>query len=654
MILEALKIENVGVYAGQHHFRLAPDSDKNRCVVVIQGHNGGGKSTFLEALQLVLYGRRSLGAKVSQSQYDTYLAGKIHSQSQERVARITLELSRVEEGRTCCYRIFRGWAARGTSVAESFELSRNGEPIPGLQPEDFEMYVDDLVPSAVSQLYFFDAEKLEKISNSAASGELRESIQRMLGLDLIERLKVDLTLYMARARSDRTETDLEDLQREYTDTGSALRIAEEERAEISSRRDQILQRASRAEREFRNEGGRIANGRDELQERLEENKRERERHLQTLRSAAADVLPLGIAPLAVEQLRRIAESARAELDASTIVKFIDRFEAETREACESPLLWSKDHFSALRECVRTNSDASSISLDGDLNFISRRLDRLDEARIGAKQEMHVLADALDRNVVEFSAIKEELEGFHNGLASEALEKLKTAERECGSIEVEIAQQDRAISELRKRRDALAAERQKAMQAVVRRAHEAIGRDVATRARSAIEDYSEALLDVRLEDLKRHLVDCFNQLNHKIQLIEAVNVDRETFEVTLIGGDEEVLPRESLSAGERQILAISLLWALGNASGQSLPLVIDGPFARLDSQHRRAVIENYVTASRHQVILLCTDTEMTPDLERILMPHVSGAYRLTVPKGTRATTSVSVFNLRQHGDNHAYQ
>ena len=651
MILETLEIEDFGIYAGLHHFKLTPDADRNRCVILIQGHNGGGKSTFLEALRLVLYGRRSLGARVSRSRYEDHLAEKIHAGSQGRVARISLELSRVEDGRSHCYRISRSWTARGSSVVESFELARDGAPIPELQPEDMEVYVDDLVPSGVSQLYFFDAERLDRIANAAASGELRESIWQMLGLDLIERLRIDLTLYMARSRGDRAATDLEELQKEHSDIEKALRIAEEERAEISSRRDQALGRSSRAERVFRSEGGRHAKSRDELKAALEENRRERERLLQTLKTGAAGILPLGLAPLAVQRLRRVVRSARADLDASVIREFIDRFEATTRNANEAPALWTKTHFSALRECARTNSEASAFSLDVDLDFVDRRLARLEEIQGG---QMQALAEALDRNVIEFSAINEELGGFDDGLAGEALKELKRAERERGSIEVEIAQQDQAIEELRRRRAAFEAEWQGTVQAVVRRAREAIGHDIATRARSAIDDYGEALLDVRLEDLKRHLVDCFNRLNHKSQLIETANVDRETFEVTLIGGNEKVLPRESLSAGERQILAISMLWALGRASGHSLPTVIDGPFARLDSRHRKAVIESYVAASRHQVILLCTDTEMTPDLERMVMPHVSAAYRLTVLEGARSTTSVPIFNLQDRCDEHACQ
>ena len=42
---------------------------------------------------------------------------------------------------------------------------------------------------------------------------------------------------------------------------------------------------------------------------------------------------------------------------------------------------------------------------------------------------------------------------------------------------------------------------------------------------------------------------------------------------------------SLSAGEKQLMVISLLWALAICSKKKLPVIIDTPLSRLDSAHR---------------------------------------------------------------------
>ena len=639
MTLETFEIENVGIYAGLHRFNLAPNPEGNRPVILIMGHNGGGKSTFLEALRLVLYGKRSLGRRVSQSQYEAYLVRKIHGSPQKGVARILLKFGRIEEGKALHYEVSRSWVARGASVVESFELARDGAAVPDLPPEDWERYVEDLVPSGVSELFFFDAEKVQDIAEATTSEELRDSVRRMLGLDLIEQLRIDLTLYAARSQRNRTDVNLGALQREREDVREGIRIAEDERADLSSRRDQVLGRASRAERLFRNEGGRIVTSRDALQEALEENRRERERLLQGLKVGAGDMLPLGLAPSVVKRLRQAVGAANAWSGASAISAFIDRFEAKVLGSKETPDPWSEAHFVALRNFVGPHYGPEEVPLDADPDFISSRLDRLNEVR---GEEMRALADELNRNLVEFAAIEQQIEGFDGGLALDALEELKRAEHERGSIEGKLRQQDQAIHELRKKQDALELEWRRSTQVVLRRARDDSNRDVATRARSVIDEYEETLLEARLAGLKFHFVDCFNRLIRKSNLIKTAEVEKETFNVTLVGADDKEVTRESLSAGERQILAISMLWALARASGQSLPMVIDGPFSRLDHRHRRAVIEDYVTVATHQVILLCTDTEMTPDLEQMVMPHVSAAYQLNVPEGARSTTTVPVF------------
>jgi DNA sulfur modification protein DndD len=98
----------------------------------------------------------------------------------------------------------------------------------------------------------------------------------------------------------------------------------------------------------------------------------------------------------------------------------------------------------------------------------------------------------------------------------------------------------------------------------------------------------------------------------------------------------VIPREELSAGEKQILAISILWALSKTSGRPLPVIIDTPLGRLDSHHRMNLVKNYFPHAGHQVILLSTDTEVDQGLHTELKPYVSHYWHLIFDKGERRT------------------
>ena len=145
-----------------------------------------------------------------------------------------------------------------------------------------------------------------------------------------------------------------------------------------------------------------------------------------------------------------------------------------------------------------------------------------------------------------------------------------------------------------------------------------------------------MLDHRLTALSSHFVECFNGLIRKKRLVSTVEVDPESFAISLVGEDGGQIPKDALSAGERQIFAISMLWALGKTSGRELPIIIDTPLSRLDRRHREAIITHYVPEGSHQVILLCTDTELTDDLETIIDPHVARRFELGVSEGARRT------------------
>ena len=98
----------------------------------------------------------------------------------------------------------------------------------------------------------------------------------------------------------------------------------------------------------------------------------------------------------------------------------------------------------------------------------------------------------------------------------------------------------------------------------------------------------------------------------------------------------MMPFSRLSAGERQLLAISLLWGLARASGRPLPTIIDTPLGRLDSSHRRHMIDRYFPVASHQVILLSTDEEIDIESLERLLPYVGRRYYLQFDETSRST------------------
>ena len=81
----------------------------------------------------------------------------------------------------------------------------------------------------------------------------------------------------------------------------------------------------------------------------------------------------------------------------------------------------------------------------------------------------------------------------------------------------------------------------------------------------------------------------------------------------------------LSAGEKQLVAISILWSLTKSSSKSFPSLIDTPLARLDSEHRQNIVKNYFPKTSEQVLIFSTDEEVYGKHYQALKSNISHEY-----------------------------
>lgn len=635
MILEKLLLVNFGLYAGLHEYDLRADPAHGKPVILIRGHNGGGKTTFLEAVRLALYGRRALGARVGRADYEAYLEGRIHRFAEERGACVGLVFSRHEAGELKRYTVLRHWSAKPSGVVDTLEIERDGATLKDVPEDDWEHYLQDLIPPGVSQLFFFDGEKIQDIADTEATEGLRDAIRALLGLELIDQLRGDLALYTARQEQSDRETDLEQIERDLVESREALILAEEEAAALASERDVAANRIERAQRKFIDEGGAIATDRANIQKLLATEEKKIEALLNQLKRLANTTAPLSLAPSLVRRLRRSLKGAHSSLSGANIATFIDAFEAERRNAPTKRPSWTAEHFKALRVFLKKEAIESNMAhLEADPVWMTERLAALD-AKL--RQEAKTLTQDLDEAYAERDRLKLALKGFDESAALDALESLKSAENALGGIEAQLKAKRVNADAMRYRIETLEKDRRRFVDAEAKREQQESRVALATRARSALATYETRILAQRLDALSSHFVTCFNGLIRKPQLVNSVRVDPDTFEIALVGEDGCEIDKHALSAGERQIFAVSMLWALGKTSGRELPVIIDTPLSRLDRKHRQALMEDYVPSASDQVILLCTDTELTPDLADLVAPHVAKSYKIGVGENFRRTS-----------------
>ncbi len=629
MILESLRLVNFGLYGGEHRFELAPDAGGQKPVVLVVGHNGAGKTTFLESVRLALYGKRALGARIGQAEYERHLLKRINNFATDRTASVELSFKSQNLGNEDIYTVRRAWAARGASVVESLEFERNGAPVDDIPTEDWNHYLEDIIPAGVSQLFFFDGEKIQDIADDQENTGLTDAIKSLLGIDILDQLRGDLALYKSRSMDREGSADIESLQRDLEIAKSDLVLAEEELGALSAKRTQLARRSEASQKVFEQEGGSIALSRDTLSEEFKRAETELTKQTNALKSLVNGVAPFGLAPKLLAKFLSDVEHARSQQSALAIEAFVSSFQ----QTVGNDATWTKTHFARLRDFAESRqSSGPKMALSTEPDWVIEKLARVPDERVKVAKLAAQLAELQKKR----ATLKDQLKNFQPGAASGAFEDLKKAEFELGAVEAELKRKQDAATQARALIDRLERELRKSRDAVFALAKAEEKRDLATRAQAALNDYEERIVQLRLASLSKHFIDAFSGLVTRKSLVREVIVDPNSFQMKLLGEKGREITPSELSAGERQLFAISMLWALGRTSGRELPMIIDTPLSRLDQQHRTNLMANYVPRSSAQVIMLCTDTELTPDLSEIITPYVSRRFEIGAVVGGRRT------------------
>ena len=151
MIISKLTLFNFGVFAGENTFKFHSDKP----VVLIGGMNGRGKTTFLDAVLLALYGSNSFAFSESRHKsYGQYLKSFVNRADGTLNTYVELEF-KLDGETNESYVVNRQWSGKGQRIYEKIKVYRNGEPNKFLT-DNWSMFVENILPSGLSKFFFFD------------------------------------------------------------------------------------------------------------------------------------------------------------------------------------------------------------------------------------------------------------------------------------------------------------------------------------------------------------------------------------------------------------------------------------------------------------------------------------------------------------------
>ncbi len=584
--------------------------------------------------------------------------GKIHrsyeSQTQKQWARIAVEFDYVTRGEQDRYYVERRWRRLPEGgIKETLSIRKNDQEINDIEAKHWEAFAASIVPERLSQLFFFDGEKIKSMAEDVSgSTAVKEAINSLLGLDMVDRLKADLNLYQSKeAKKHGSEKDQQLLEQIELDIQTAEKniallrnkyIDKEEALEV------INERIREVENELHAAGSAYADQRVSEQQKHSASEVEMEVVTKQLRLECEGLLPFALCPNTTKHLIEQLKAETVLKEHSTIASAIGEMSTELKAALSKSKTLDPTGVQATEElidqvagkqaalpkkyknCSITHnlSDQSSVRILDWIKFakksatrVKKMADRVETLHRQQQSSSTVLARAPDQEALR--PIMDKL----NRSSGEA-GKLKSDQI---SITAEIHQFEIRLSEFERERKKLEVE------VLAQKNFIEQTRTIRT-TQQALDVYHKRLTQMKIDALQQTVADCFNHLVRKEDVLHSISIEPETFKVTLHDSRGNTIPKEELSSGEKQIYAISVLWGLAKTSGRPLPVIIDTPLGRLDSDHRRNLIQNYFPNAGHQVILLSTDTEVDEDLYTELKPHISHCFHLKYDDEQRYTSS----------------
>ncbi|MFI9366626.1 DNA sulfur modification protein DndD [Kitasatospora sp. NPDC053057] len=649
MLLRNITLEDFGAYRGKQSLDLTTRPGKP--IVLIGGLNGCGKTTLLDALQLVLYGPRARCSGRGNRPYEAYLRDCINRKADpSRGAALTLEFSITVEGKERIYKLTRNWVANGKTLHEYVNVKVDGV-WDRVISEGWANHVEDLLPLEIGSLFFFDGEKIESLADpERASAVIQSAVHSLLGVNTVQQLRTDLLALQRRqklADEDQEAVDqIRELEERHEAVQAEVESAQAQAAALRSALGAAKKNMVRADDAFARDGGELFERRKELEARRKDAAKHLTATQEALLSLAAGVLPLR---LLTDQLAVVHKQAAVEQEANDAAQILSVLVARDQELlARLETLLPKDDLGAFREHLDSDrqqreqgSKAERVlnltpdgqtqlaGLDQVLTHEQKRADEL----LALAADQAATVEALDR---QLAGVPDEK------LIASRLEDRESARQALHRAEALLASAVEAHSAAKSRRVALKTQLERAHDARVKSLvrKEEIERIVAycDRQREVMDRFGDALLKRHINRLEVAVLESFSRLMRKRGLVRDLNIDTDRFRLTLVDSEGDPLDPGRLSAGERQLLAVSLLWGLARVAGNWLPSVIDTPLGRLDSRHREHLVDRYFPHASHQVLLLSTDEEIDEHLLKRLKPSIAHTYTL-VHDDTTFTTSV---------------
>ncbi|CAH7485098.1 DNA sulfur modification protein DndD [Vibrio chagasii] len=654
MLITKLTLNNFRVFRGVHEIDLRPAPPRlskngpiegtERPIILFGGLNGAGKTSILTAVRLALFGRQSFSQVLSNGEYVDALSELIHKGvghgGVQDNASIELEFKYSQNGEENTYKVIRGWK-RGKK--DNLCLEKDGIQIPELNYEQCQGFLNELIPTGIADLFFFDGEKIAELAEDESGTVLKTAVRRLLGLDVIAKLKSDLNIFLKKQGSGALSQSL----KEEMNALDEQRIDHERKAEklrgeadiVDAQIELVSRDILNLENKLSQNGGAWAKTREDEQHKVESLLKEKVELEKQIRMEMETNLPFSLAPKAMQRLQT---QIKQEQQVKKKQNFGNELDSFLETLCSKyPSFDTEMAQNAIADSFKAHVgefDSTELLLD----ISNRQANTIDYQLSSLSQDSF---SRFDKARVRLQKVEEEIDNASNNIArapeQEQVQELFTDVRALDKKKEKLIIDYHDLLEKAKRELRLALETARQIQKLHDKHKDQSNKDQSiSNAQNSIlllDKFGEQLTKARVNQLENEFVQSYKKLARKEDLQLTASINPATFDVELVDEHNIKINRKAMSAGEKQIYAISILEALGRTSGRKLPIIIDTPLGRLDSHHRDKLVENYFPTASHQVVILSTDTEIDRNYTSLIQDDIARTYEICFDGTTKAST-----------------
>ena len=682
MIIKSITLNNYRLYGGDNTIVFNNKEDKNICL--ISGENGFGKTTFLHSLIWCLYGRliteveAEVRKDIANNGYNAFLKGNLNNNARARFEAMgdndkeqirrrgyTPENEHLKSMTTYFVAIdfadvvIPSLPCTSLKVIRSYDMVTEKESvdilIDGVKNEltaeiGSEVFINDFILNKdIARFFFFDSEQIVALAETNTSAErkrLCSAYNEVLGVRKYEELKRNLENVRLRFRKkssdvesrerlialldkqDKLKKEIEEVKQRTSDCEKDLYSlrAEDESIQLQLMREgnntttleiqrveSVIASAKQKDEEYKKKlktfidfapfaisGKLFQETRDQLEHNFKLNE---DKNLQLSKNlVVSDItsdLLLMLSKVAIPQETSFALQQE-------IQSILDKYKGDVSE--EQTLLPLQEHdyeeFMAVYNNVTTTYKAEFEHLADDYRKNKQILER------NSRRLSNINSKESDELIKNIRSKKNDIEH----LISEKDKEIRLTHETLGTLTQELATVSKQVSELSKKvsLDDSDAKKDKVAELLI----------------SELSTFLVSLKQEKKFSLERRIKGVLNNLMHKEDFIGRVEViiNGEDMDIELYTVDDKLINKDSLSKGEQQLYATSILKALVDESGIQFPVFIDSPLQKFDKSHSTKIItEFYPQISKQVVLFPLLYKELTADEYEVMKPLVNATY-----------------------------